>query len=141
MYKTLKLQKSLFDEKIIDHFEDNYEENKEDYELTFKFNNEGENFEALVMYKVIDWKYSINHIEGIQVEDSKGLLYSIGSDDERIEDHKLVLENKSQNPNKPTVYNVIWDICEKEDQKAKERSHDIDSMQNGRDYKNDLKNR
>jgi hypothetical protein len=112
MYKTLKLQKSLFDEKIIEHFEKNYEEEREDYEFNFIFRNLGETFRALVMYRVEDWKYSINQIEGIQVIDSLNNHYSIGSDDERHELNRLVLENKVQDPNKPTVYAHIWDYCE-----------------------------
>ena len=114
MYKTLKLQKSLFDEKIIEHFTKNHDKERVEYEFTFTFRNLGESFSALVMYKVKDWQYSINHLEGIQVTDSKNNHYSIGADDERHELNKLVLENKVQNPNKPTVYNAIWDFCENE---------------------------
>jgi hypothetical protein len=137
MKKTLIILKSLIDPRIIDYFEDEFDitDKETEYEFKFKFNNQGEEFEIFIAFKVNErGEYNIDFINDIQVIDKNGLKYSVGNDKKRQEFNQLIILNKSINPNKKTVHEEITAIIDKEKQKLKERKKESEAIDQHNEY-------
>jgi len=122
--KTIKILKSLIDPEIISHFEEEFDisDPKVEYEFDFNFICEGERCNIFIMFDVQNGEYHINYPTDIQLTDSKGLCYSVGNDEARQDENRLIISDKTYNPDQTTVQQEVTAHIKREQRKLNENS-------------------
>ena len=125
--KTIMILKSLIDKEIINTFEDEFDitEQKTEYEFDFDFVCCGQKCNAFIMFEVDEnGVFAIDNTLDIEVTDSDGLKYSVGNDEIRQNENRLIISDKTYNPNQKTIQQEITAIIDKEKQKQIERDQE-----------------